>query len=39
MRVKFYVEPPEELKKLVPDQAKDFWMTQDATVENTVERF
>lgn len=38
MRVRFFVEPPEELKKLVPDQAKDFWMTQDASVENTIER-
>jgi hypothetical protein len=39
MRVKFYVQPPEELKQLAPEQAKDFWMTQDATVENSIERF
>jgi hypothetical protein len=38
VRVKFYVEPPEELKKMAPDQAKSFWWSQNATMESIVER-
>ena len=34
--VKMFIEPPEELKKLAPEQAKDFWWSQDAYIENTI---
>lgn len=34
---KFFVEPPAELKQVAPDQAKDFWWIQEATIGNTVE--
>jgi hypothetical protein len=34
---KFFVQPPEELKKVAPEQAKDFWWTQEASVENDIE--
>jgi hypothetical protein len=34
---KFYIEPPEELKKVAPDQAKNFFMVQEASVDNTIE--
>ncbi len=33
---KFFIQPPEELKKMAPDQAKDFYMIQDAVIENEV---
>lgn len=36
--VRMFVEIPEELKKAAPDQAKDFRMTQEASVENLVSR-
>jgi len=35
--LKFFVEVPTELKQMAPDQAKDFWMVQNATVENVIE--
>ncbi len=38
MALRFLVEPPAELKQAAPDQAKDFVMTQDATITNTVTR-
>lgn len=34
--VKFFIEPPAELKQQAPDQAHDFWMIQDAQIENTI---
>jgi hypothetical protein len=34
---KFYIEPPDDLKKVAPEQGKNFWMIQEATVDNTIE--
>ncbi len=34
--VKFFVEMPEEVKQLAPDQAKDFWLVQKASIENVI---
>jgi hypothetical protein len=36
---RFFIEPPEELKKMAPDQAKNFSMTQDAIIENHISYF
>ncbi|MDH7516553.1 MAG: DUF6263 family protein [Bacteroidota bacterium] len=38
LSTRFYVEPPPELKQIAPDQAKNFWWTQRAVIENTIER-
>jgi hypothetical protein len=35
--MKFYIEPPEELKKVAPEQGKNFWMVQEASVDNIIE--
>ncbi|MBE0644121.1 MAG: hypothetical protein IH600_08575 [Bacteroidetes bacterium] len=39
VKVKMWVEPPEELKQLAPDQAHDFWYSQKASVENVIEPY
>lgn len=39
VHVRMYVEPPEELKEVAPDQARNFWWTQDAQVINTIEPY
>ena len=33
---KFFIEPPAELKQAAPDQARDFWWSQEATIESVV---
>jgi hypothetical protein len=38
IRVRFFIEPPDELKQAAPEQAKNFRITQNATVESTVEK-
>jgi hypothetical protein len=35
--VKFFVEVPQELKEAAQGQIRDFWLTEDATVENVIE--
>jgi hypothetical protein len=35
--VKFFVEIPKELKEATQGQMKDFWLTENATVENVIE--
>lgn len=39
VKVKMWVEPPEELKKLAPDQVHDFWYIQQASIENIIEPY
>ena len=39
VKVKMWVEPPAELKELAPDQAHDFWYTQNAHVVNVIEPY
>lgn len=36
LNVRFYIEPPEEAKLAAPDQVFDFYMTQNAIIENDV---
>ena len=38
IHVRFFIDPPAELKQAAPDQAKGFRITQNATVESTVEK-
>lgn len=39
VHVRMYVEPPDELKELAPQQARNFWWTQKASVKTTVEPY
>jgi len=39
VHVRMYVEPPEELKELAPEQAKNFWWTQKAFIEDSIEPY
>jgi hypothetical protein len=39
VKVKMWVEPPEELKKMVPQQMHDFWYIQQASIENIIEPY
>ncbi|MBN1448693.1 MAG: hypothetical protein JXA28_12245 [Bacteroidetes bacterium] len=38
VNVRLYVEPPQELKEMVPE-SRNFWWTQDAHVENSIEPY
>lgn len=38
IKVRFFIEPPDELKQAAPDQAKNFRITQNATVQSTIEK-
>ncbi|MCB2205152.1 hypothetical protein KQI65_10415 [bacterium] len=39
VNVRMYVEPPDELKELAPEQAKNFWWTQKAYTEDRIEPY
>ncbi len=39
VKVKMWVEPPEELKQMAPDQVHDFWYIQEASIENRIEPY
>ncbi|GEM_PF-1146889 len=39
VHVRMYVEPPDELKEIAPQQARNFWWTQKASVKTTVEPY
>ena len=39
VNVKMWVEPPEELKRMMPDQMHDFWYTQKASIVNVIEPY
>lgn len=39
VHVRMYVEPPDELKELAPEQARNFWWTQKARVKTTVDPY
>lgn len=39
VNVKMWVEPPEELKRLAPEQVHDFWYSQKASIVNVIEPY
>ncbi|HOJ05528.1 MAG TPA: DUF6263 family protein [Bacteroidota bacterium] len=38
VRVRMFIEPPEELKRMMPEM-RDFWWVQDASTQDTVEPY
>jgi hypothetical protein len=39
IHVRMYIEPPEELKKLAPEQGQNFWWVQKAYTEDRIEPY
>lgn len=39
VHVKMWIEPPEDLKRMMPDQMHDFWYSQKASIVNVIEPY